>query len=364
MLTRRRWLSLIPGGLIPGGLIPGSLMPAGLAAGQAIPQAPAPFERVDTHVHLNRLSRPILSGLQTSGWKILSICVSRATGDDPSDLEAQLRGNAEMSRESEGRVAWAGSFDARRWPDADFADSTIAALRQQFRQGAIAVKIWKNIGMSLRTRTGRYLLPDDRFFQPVYQMLEKEGRTLVAHLGEPNGAWMPLNDNNPEKGFYSTHPEWHMYGRPDAPLKEDILRARDRIAVRYPKLRLVGCHLGSNEEDLNTLAARLDRLPNFAVDLAARVRYLAAGDRSNAREFLVRYQDRVMYGTDFTLGAGGDDSRAWNSLAAQHDRDWQYFASADTVTYNREQVRGLGLPSDVLRKIFRENALRFFPGIG
>jgi predicted TIM-barrel fold metal-dependent hydrolase len=345
MLTRRQWLAL---------------MPAGLAAAQA----PAAFERIDTHVHLNRLSRPIISGLQSSGWKVLSISVSRATGDDPSDLDAQLRGNAEMSRESGGRVAWAGSFDARHWHDADFAASTIAALQQQFRQGAIAVKIWKNIGMSIRTKAGRFLLPDDAAFQPVYEMLQKEGRTLIAHLAEPNGAWMPIDEHNPEKGFYSTHPEWHMYGKADAPAKEDILQARDRIVARYPKLRVVGCHLGSNEDNLPALAARLDRLPNFAVDLAARIRYFAAGDRESAREFLTKYQDRITYGTDFTLAPAADDQRAWENLAAQHDRDWNYLSSAETLTYNRREVQGLGLSPRIMKKIFRDNALVWFPGIG
>jgi predicted TIM-barrel fold metal-dependent hydrolase len=194
-------------------------------------------------------------------------------------------------------------------------------------------------------------------------MLQKEDRTLVAHLAEPNGAWLPLDENNPEKGFYSSHPEWHMFGHADAPSKEAILSARDRIAARYPRLRIVGCHLGSNEEDLVALSARLDRLPNFAVDLAARVRYFAAGNRDKAREFLIKYQDRITYGTDFTLAPGGDDQRAWASLAAQHDRDWQYFSTAGTLTYNRKEVQGLGLPSDVLRKIFRDNAVRWFPGI-
>ena len=181
MMTRRRWLATVPAGLA------------------AVAKAAAPFERIDTHVHLNRLSQPMAAGLQTAGWRVLSICVSRATGDDPSDLEAQLRGTAELHRESGGRVAWAGSFDARRWQDPDFASHAIAGLQQQFRDGAIAVKIWKNIGMSIRTNAGRYLLPDDPVFQPIYEMLQKADRTLVAHLAEPNGAWMPLDEHNPER---------------------------------------------------------------------------------------------------------------------------------------------------------------------
>lgn len=352
-ITRRQWLAVMPA----------SLTLAQTPASPTLAQAPASFERIDTHVHVNRPSSAILAGLQSSNWRVLSICVSRATGNDPTDLQAQVRGTARLSHESGGRVAWAGSFDARHWQDPDFASSTITALEQQFRDGAIAVKIWKNIGMSLRTKEGRYVLPDDAAFQPIYAMLQKEGHTLIAHLAEPNGAWMPLDEHNPERGFYSTHPEWHMYGHSDAPAKEDILNARDRIVAKYPKLRVVGCHLGSNEDELETLAARLDRYSNFAVDLAARVRYLAAGDREKSRAFVMHYQDRLTYGTDFTLGAQADEEKAWSSLANQHDRDWQYFSSAEKMTYGRGDTRGLGLPENVLRKIFRENAVRVFPGI-
>lgn len=344
MMTRRELLALVPAGL-------------------TLAQTTSPFERIDTHVHVNRPSPAILAGLKATNWRVLSICVSRATGNDPTDLDQQLRGTAQLSHQSNGRVSWAGSFDARHWQEPDFASKTIAQLQQQFRDGALAVKIWKNIGMSLRTKEGRYVLPDDPAFQPIYEMLQREGRTLIAHLAEPNGAWMPIDDKNPERGFYGSHPEWHMYGHPDAPAKEDILKARDRVVAKYPKLRVVGCHLGSNEDDLSALSVRLDRYPNFCVDLAARVRYLVAGDREKSRAFVTRYQDRLTYGTDFTLSAQGDDEKAWTSLASQHDRDWQYFASAEKMTYNRKDAQGLGLPTEVLRKVFRENAARLFPGI-
>jgi predicted TIM-barrel fold metal-dependent hydrolase len=203
-------------------------------------------------------------------------------------------------------------------------------------------------------------MPDNPAFLPIYEMLQKQDRTLVAHLGEPNAAWMPADENN---SYSRSYPTWMMYGHAGTPSKEDILTARDRIAARFPKLRVIGCHLGSNEEDLDTLSKRLDRLPNFAVDLAARIRNLV-GDREKSRAFLIKYQDRILYGTDFTLGPGGDDQRAWTNLAGTHDRDWRYFSSAEPLTYGRQQVQGLGMPETVLRKIFRDNAVRWLPGIG
>src|SRR5262249_1489060 len=159
---------------------------------------------------------------------------------------------------------------------------------------AIAVKIWKNIGMAIRAKTGAYLLPDDPALLPIYEAIQRADRTLVAHLAEPDGAWLPLDDRNPEFAYYSKNPQWHMSGKPDAPVKDAILAARDKVLARYPNLRVVGCHLGSDEDDLKRLARRLDAYPNFAVDTAARVRYFARADRNQARDFLIHYQDRIL----------------------------------------------------------------------
>jgi predicted TIM-barrel fold metal-dependent hydrolase len=224
------------------------------------------------------------------------------------------------------------------------------------------VKIWKTIGMAIKAKSGAYLLPDDPALLPIYEVIQRADRTLVAHLAEPDGAWLPLDSNNPEFTYYSNNPQWHMFGKPGAPVKDAILAARDKVLARYPKLRVVGCHLGSDEDDLKRLARRLDTYPNFAVDTAARVRYFPRVDRDQAREFLTRYQDRILYATDFSL-RDGDPAAAAKSLQATHDRDWAYFSRGDVMEYAGRQTRGLELPAAVLRKIFRENALRWLPGL-
>ncbi len=259
-------------------------------------------------------------------------------------------------------MAWASTFDARGFEKPEFPEQTIASLRQSFADGAIAVKIWKNIGMSIKGKSGAYLLPDDRALRPVYEAILKEGKTLVAHLAEPDGAWLPLDAKNPEIRYYSANPQWHLYGKTGAAVKEDILKARDRVLASMPKLRVVGCHLGSDEDDLKELARRLDTYPNFAVDTAARIRYFARGDREQVRQFLIRYQDRILYATDFSLREA-EPAAAARSLKSVHDRDWAFFSGADAMEYDAKPTRGLDLPEGVLRKLFRDNALRWLPGI-
>jgi len=338
---------------------------ASLAAAAALKssaESDVPFERIDTHTHIHRISPPLFEGLKKDRVRCLSICVSREIGTEPSALPGMIRGTIEAHRASGGRLAWATAFDARGFENPSFAEEATAGLRHSFDQGAIAVKMWKNIGMGIRGKSGAYLLPDDPALSPVFEFIRNSGKTLIAHIAEPDGAWQPLDDHNAEVSYYSKHPEWHMYERPGVPSKEAILDARDRVLSRHPQLRVVGCHLGSDEEHWSRLAKRLDTYPNFAVDVAARVRYFVRGDHEEARQFLTKYQDRILYGTDFTLPSAGE-VQAEAQLHQTHEWDWNFLSTRDGLTFRNQPVRGLGLPDRVLRKIFRENAIRWIPGI-
>lgn len=320
------------------------------------------FERIDAHLHIRRVAPALLAAIEQAQWRCVSISVSSAIADDSINIEDILRNDAEAARASKGRVAWASTFDARHFDSPGFASRAIASLQGSFKQGAIAVKIWKNVGMGIKSKSGEWVLPDNPAFSPIFEAIQRSGKPLIAHLAEPDGAWLPLDANNSELGYYSGHPEWHMLDKAGAPSKDAILAARDRILARHPKLQVVGCHLGSDEEHWDRLAKRLDSYPNFAVDTAARVRYFAQGDHEQAKQFLMKYQDRVLYATDFSMGAGSDEEMA-RSLQRTWEQDWRFFATTDTIEGRGRTYQGLGLPQLVVRKLFRDNALRWLPGI-
>jgi hypothetical protein len=135
VITRRQWL-------------------AGVSTAAIARAADPEFERIDTHNHIHEPAPKLLAAMEKSRFRGLSICDSREIGDEPSVLPEMIPGTARFHRESKGRWAWATTFDPRPFEQRDFADRTVAALRQNFRDEAIAVKIWKNIGMGIRGRAG------------------------------------------------------------------------------------------------------------------------------------------------------------------------------------------------------------------
>ena len=185
----------------------------------------------------------------------------------------------------------------------------------------------------------------------------------MTHLAEPDVAWGPPDAADPSWSYYQENPQWYVANRPGFPSKQKILDARDHVLAKNPKLRMVGVHLGSMERDLDNIARHLDKYPNFAIDMAARMEYLMLMPPEKVSAFLIKYQDRVLYGTDLDLHADADLPEALAEWQSRYARDWKFLATSETLTVEGKQVRGLNLPQPVLQKIFRSNAIRWIPGL-
>ena len=139
MLTRRNFLQAIPSAVL-------------LASARA--DATPAYGRIDTHIHIHRDAPVLVSSLKAANWRGLDIVVSPASADESFDLEEKLDATRKVARDSGGAVAWASTFDARGFERPDFTERTIARVRRAFDDGAIGVKIWKNIGMSIKAKSG------------------------------------------------------------------------------------------------------------------------------------------------------------------------------------------------------------------
>lgn len=279
-------------------------------------------------------------------------------------LEPQVTDALALVRSSHGHIALCTTFDPYKFNDASFVSETSKQLDQNFAQGAIAVKLWKNVGMEIKNRSGEFVMPDDPKFEPIYGEIVKHGKTLMTHVAEPDVAWGPPDPSDPAWSYYQENPQWFLYNKPGYPAKKTLLDARDRVLASNPQLRMVGSHLGSMEKDLDGIGSRLDRYPNFAVDTAARMEYLMAAPPDKVRAFLIKYQDRVLYGTDLELLATANIEEALEEWQSTYSRDWKFFATDETFEQNGKKVQGLKLPAPALRKIFRSNALSWIPGSG
>ena len=331
--------------------------------------------KIDAHCHVCADHEESRLMLETLGLRLLNISL----GTDPvGKWRAEpLWGSEAMSAPAvkyPGLCGWVTAFDEPRFNDAGWADSVISGLESDFNRGAVAVKMWRNIGLKVRRPGIGNILPDDPVFEPVLAWLEGQGRTLVIHVGEPAEAWKPLDPAGQRYAHYLRNPGEHFHGKTDIPPYAELIAARDHILERYPSLRVVGCHLGSMEHDVREVAAHFDRYPNFAVDTSARVPDLAGQDHGLVRDFFLKYPDRLLWGTD-SLGfkphssmTPAERADSIRDLARRWTEDAEYFESGGEVSYlgwgeTPVKLRGLGLPAGVLDGFFRGNSLKWYPGL-
>jgi hypothetical protein len=334
------------------------------AAQQQALHALAALEPIDTHAHVMSKGDPaFFAMLERLHMHILDILLVDDKHEYRKDWKTEHEDGFALLHAGHGYVALCTSFDPFKFNDADFASEAIKGLNQDFADGAIAVKIWKNIGMELKDKNGKYVFADNPNFDPIYQDIQNHNKTLIAHQAEPDAAWQGPNPDALDYSYYKENPTWYMYNKPGVPTKKEILDARDRIVAKNPKLRVVGAHLGSMEEDLEGLGQRLDRYPNFAVDTAARVIHLAVKPSDKVRAFILKYQDRIVYGTDLEVEQKQDIQDALKEWQDQYARDWRYFSTRDEFEYEGHKTQGLGLPPAVLHKLYHANAVHWFPGI-
>jgi hypothetical protein len=298
-------------------------------------------------------------------FRILTIEVE---SPDYPPIDEQLRAAAALGERYPGRVAFVTTFSTANFQSADWAASAIREIDAAVAQGAVGVKIWKNIGMVLRDPDGRYVMPDDVRLSPVIAHLEQRHIVLLGHQAEPLNCWLPLERMTvrSDREYFRAHPQYYMYRHSEMPSQDTILAARDRVLVAHPALQFVGVHFASLEWDVDRVAAFLDRFPNARVDVAARLvhlEYQAASHPQKVRRFLIRYQDRIVYGSDEAYGPDDSDSNAIADVHRGWLEDWRFLATAELMHCDDFEAayHGMHLPRQVIDKIYRRNAEALFP---
>ena len=341
-------------------------LPLRLSSQTEVPAGFRELLKIDVHSHIFEYIPGFEDFLRENNLRLVNICVP-ATDSVEMKWQEEF---AELSHLHFGKLhPFASTFPVYDVFKPGWSQRAIAWLDDSYEQGAVMTKIWKEVGMELKTPTGEFMMPDDPVLDPVYDHLARLGKPLIAHLAEPIMAWQPLREGD-SMSYYGRHPEWHFYGRKDVPSWEQIIRARDHILEKHPDLVFIGAHLGSMSHDVDLVAERLERFPNFYGEIGGRIPLMLDQSKEKLRAFFIRYQDRIMYGSDIARLPGESGLLMKEQRAAyfaseldRYLRDYRFLALAGEISYRNRKVQALGLPVEVLEKIYSRNALRIIPGL-
>jgi predicted TIM-barrel fold metal-dependent hydrolase len=274
-------------------------------------------------------------------------------GDEAVEMIERYRAADARRFSTIGWMDWRGAD----LPDfSSFIRLSMERIDRLVAAGIVGLKFWKDLGLTVRDASGKLICVDDERLAPIFERLGGLGIPVMVHIGDPEAFFLPIDANNERYEELAAHPDWSwsFYGAQYN--KDELLQQRDRVFQRHPKTTFVGAHIAENSEDLRRVSAMLDAYPNVLVDISARASELGRQPYS-ARKFFLRHADRILFGSDLVPEI--EMYRLYYRFLETDDEYFEYPTHASRQ--GRWNIYGLDLPEDVLRKVYRENALSLLP---
>lgn len=353
-------------------------------------QPPAkPYQRanvVDFHAHLSLDGADrIAQIMQESG---ISLMINLSGGSARRGTE-QWEASQQLAKLLHGKIVNFAMPNWKGFGEPGWAAREAAALEVAVRQfGFRGMKITKGLGLGYQDEKDRLIAPDDPRLQPLWEKAGELGIPVSIHTGDPRAFWWPLSEKNERWDELGVHPYW-AYGpvptallqqfepqvqemvmqRPQVASWTELLRQSERMFRRNPKTTYVAVHFGNCGEDLDYVDGVLTRNPNVYIDTAARVGEFGRHPAEQVRAFFIKWQDRIVFGTDIGIGAdglmlgsNGAVEPTMRDVKPFYDAHWRYLETTDKAIAHPSPIQGrwtvdaIGLPGDVLDKLYHKNA--------
>ncbi len=315
--------------------------------GETITRAAYPF--VDVHLHLNgTMPRSDLDAMVRQMEELnLAIGVNLSGGSG-----ARLRQQVEGFSRYPGRFVVFANVDLQGIGNPGFGERAAAQLEADVEAGARGLKIFKNLGLWVTDTDGNRVPVDDPRLDPIWEKAGTLGIPVLIHSADPPEFWAPLDAYNERWLELRLRPRRRQSGPPSF---ERVLNEQLNLFRRHPNTTFIAAHLAWLGYDLGRLGRLLDEIPNMNVGLGA-VIYEPGRQPRFAREFFIRYQDRILMGKD---SWAPEEYHTYFRVFESDDEYFPYYRKYHAFW----RMYGMDLPDEVLRKVYYENALRIIPGL-
>ena len=314
----------------------------------------------DDGIAFNTTAQGALAVMDRKGLR----AVVNLTGGSGRGLEQAI---ATFDRAHPGRFHTCSEPMWGAFPEPNFPQRQADAIEKGVAAGAKGLKVLKTLGLYLRDKgtAGPLVKVDDPRFDPMWEACAAHSLPVYIHVADPEAFFLPIDCTNERYDELGHHPDWSFHGK-DFPSFREIMEARDRVLARHPKTLFVGLHVGHDAENLGFVSESLDRFPTLTVELGARIGELGRQPRAS-RKFFEAYQDRIFFGTDAVPPPEGESTpqqvfkdelyEIYYRFLETEDEYFDY-APAPFPPQGRWRIYGLGLPAEILRKVYSANAER------
>lgn len=310
------------------------------------PRTRAKFPFIDVHNHQRNVSDP--SKLVADMDRINMLVMVNLSGGSGTSLAQNI---ATLQRP---RFVHLANVDFRRIDEPNFGEDAARQLEADVKAGAQGLKVFKNLGMFVVDKSGKRVPTDDPRLDPIWNKAGELGIPVLIHTGEPVAFWSPLDKHNERWLELQEFPDRRRTD-PKFASFEQTMGEQHNLFRKHPKTKFIDAHLGWLGNDLTRLGKLLDELPNVYTEIGAVLHELGRQPRA-ARAFLIKYQDRVLMGKDIW---NPDEYATYFRVLETEDEYFDYYRKRHAFW----KMYGLGLPDDVLKKIYYKNALKLIPGL-
>lgn len=230
---------------------------------------------------------------------------------------------------------------------------TVKQLEADIKRGAKGLKIYKSLGLHSKDSKGNRIAVNDPRIDPIWAKCGELGVPVLIHIADPKPFWDPIDNQNERWLELKLHPG-RRYDETFATWETLIAEQHD-VFRKHPKTTFINAHLGWFGNDLKKLGELMDKYPNMLTEIGAVIAELGRQPRA-AKAFLTKYQDRVLFGKDSWVP---DEYETYFRVLETEDEYFPYHKRYHAFW----RMYGIGLPDDILKKIYYKNALRILPNM-
>jgi uncharacterized protein len=311
------------------------------------------FPFIDVHNHQFNMPTQDLNELAKEMDKLNMAVMVNLSGRGRGSSEHLEKSLENVKKTNPKRFIVFTNLDFAAIDDPEWKDRMLKQLEDDVKKGANGLKIYKSLGMFAVDSKGKRIPVNDSRIDPLWDKCGELGIPVLIHSADPKQFWQPIDQNNERWLELKLHP-----GRrhdTDTVSWEKIIAEQHDLFRKHPKTKFINAHLGWFANDLKKLSELMDRFPNMYTEIGAVIAELGRQPRT-AREFLIKYQDRVMFGKDSWVP---DEYATYFRVLESADDYFPYHKRYHAFW----RMYGLNLPDDVLKKIYYKNALKVIPNI-
>ena len=246
---------------------------------------------------------------------------------------------------------------------ATFVIECIELLHDHRNKGANGLKILKELGLHFRDSKGSLIHSDDERLAPIWEEAGKLNMPVLIHQADPYGFFEAVTPDNEHFDSLKKFPSW-SFSDPRFPGKQELLKRRDNLIRRHPGTIFILPHVANFAENLSYVSRLLDENPNVYIDFSARMDELGRQPYSS-RELFIRHQDRIVFGSDMPANIESSVDMYQSYFRFLETFDESFYSPDYDGTFDRARwpICGIGLPPEVLKKIYFENILKIIPSL-